>query len=93
MPLTTRTRFSQGSIEFADAALAVTGVSLRDGEFVITARGLGPVPAYCGPFRIYGPDGVLVLTGGKLTCPRARTHDPVTVTVTCRPGSVVGEEL
>lgn len=62
---------TKGTVEYQDVILAITDIRLRDGNFLVTAEGLGPCAEYHGPFRIYGPDGVLVQEGGRTDCPAA----------------------
>ncbi len=80
---------SKGTIEYEDAILAITDITLRDGAFLVTATAPGPLAAYRGPIRMYGPDGVLVQEGGYIDCPAADAHQHVTLEAVLTPESPV----
>jgi len=76
---------NKGTVEYEDAILAITDISLRDGAFVILAEGYGPLAEHHGPGRIYGPDGVLVQEGGHIDCPAAAKGQRARLIVTLTP--------
>ena len=78
---------NKGTAEYQDVILAIEGISLRGGAFVILATGTGPLAEYHGPVRIYGPDGLLVQEGGHIDCPGVTKGQEFRLDLTCTPES------
>lgn len=79
----------KGTVAYDEVALPVTGIELRCGTVFVTATGLGPAPEHHGLVRLYGPDGLLVTSGGPLHVRAAGGADSILVELTLELTSAV----